>query len=83
MHQVKSTSNAAVIVHGPAGCGKSRHAAALARHYGKTVIIDDWQPHAGASVPADALVLTNASPPPQNAITFSVAMRAAGLAIRR
>jgi cytidylate kinase len=83
MHQVKSTSNDAVIVHGPAGCGKSRHAAALARHYGKTVIIDDWQPRAGASVPANALALTNASPPPDNAIEFSTAMRAAGVATRR
>lgn len=82
MHKTESRSNEYVIVHGPEGCGKSRHAAALARHYGKTVILDDWQPRAGVSVPAHALALTNVSPPPKNAIEFSKAMREAGLAIR-
>lgn len=65
-----------VVIYGPQGCGKSRHAEALAKHYGKARII-----HEGRMVdryPADALVLTNDSGVP-GAIAFDDAMRAAGL----
>lgn len=82
MKKIQSTNCAGVVIYGPEGCGKSRNAAALARHYGKSVIVDDWQPHAGNRVPANALVLTNASPAPHGAIEFSAAMRAAGLTTR-
>jgi hypothetical protein len=82
MNKIESTNSASVVIYGPAGCGKSRNAAALARHYGKSEIVDDWQPHAGRPVPANALVLTNASPAPRGAIEFASAMRAAGLATR-
>ena len=67
-----------LIIHGPQGCGMSRHAAALAKHYGRTIILDDWTP--GTPVPADALVLTNESNV-EGAIEFKDAMRAAGLTL--
>lgn len=31
----------ALIIHGPQGTGKTRHAAAIAKHYGKTEVLDD------------------------------------------
>ncbi len=47
-----------IIVYGPQGCGKSRHAAKIAAHFGLTQIVDDWDGRSG--VPANgALVLTN------------------------
>lgn len=68
---------APVFIHGPQGCGKSKHAAALAKHYGKTTIIDDW--HVGTPIPAHALALTSMSNI-EGAIEFDAAMQAAGLA---
>lgn len=47
----------AVIIYGPRGCGKTRNAAALAKHYGKTTIIDDWT--FSDLLPANAICLTN------------------------
>ena len=47
----------AVIIYGPQGCGKTCRAIELATFYGKTRIIDDWQP--GMPLPSDALVLTS------------------------
>lgn len=35
--------NKSQIVFGPAGCGKSTRAKAIARHYGLTAIVDDWR----------------------------------------
>jgi uridine kinase len=70
-------TNAAVIIHGPQGCGKTRHSATLARHYGKVFILnhdDVIQPDA---YPMDAIVFTNTELP--GAIAFDTAMRAAGL----
>lgn len=34
----------AVIVHGPMAIGKTTHAAALAAHFGVTIVVDDWDP---------------------------------------
>lgn len=34
--------NNAVVIHGPQGCGKTRHAAALAAHFGDARVVDDW-----------------------------------------
>lgn len=65
-----------VIITGAQGCSKAEHAAALAKHYGKTRVVDEWK-H-GDPVPADALVLTNDTRL-INAIRFKNAMSAAGL----
>jgi Holliday junction resolvasome RuvABC ATP-dependent DNA helicase subunit len=67
--------NTGIVIYGPQGCGKTTHAAALARHYGKTRIVDDWTP--GGPVPDDTLVLTNV--PHGRAISFLDAARAAGI----
>lgn len=50
------------IVHGPAGCGKSTNAEAIAKALGLSHIHDNWA--AGAPVPLlDTLVLTDADNP--------------------
>jgi Holliday junction resolvasome RuvABC ATP-dependent DNA helicase subunit len=64
-----------VVIYGPQGCGKTTHAAALARHYGKDRIVDDWVP--GRPAPADTLALTNACH--IGAIHFLDAATAAGI----
>lgn len=46
----------AVIVHGPQGCGKTRHAVALAAHFGLGNIWDEWLP--GDQIEADTLHLS-------------------------
>lgn len=71
----------AIIIYGPQGCGKTRNASALAKHYGKSIVYDyDEAPSARRiqSLPSEALVLTNVEV--RGAIPFSAAMRAAGLA---
>lgn len=64
-----------VVIYGPAGCGKTTHAVALAASFGKTRIVDDWQP--GGPLPADTLALT--SEPCKGAINFNDALRDAGV----
>jgi hypothetical protein len=64
-----------IVIYGPQGCGKSTHASALANHYGKTRVVDDWEP--GGPVPADTLALTDASC--AGAIHFLEAANAAGI----
>ncbi|MDH0133505.1 AAA family ATPase [Pseudomonas asiatica] len=50
------------LVHGPAGCGKTTNAQAIARALGLSQILDNWD--AGDPVPLlDTLVLTNADNP--------------------
>jgi anion-transporting ArsA/GET3 family ATPase len=56
----------AVIIYGPSGCGKSTFSCALARHFGKTRIVDDWTP--GSRLGDDTLALTNI--PHQGAVPF-------------
>lgn len=52
-----------VIVYGPQGSGKSRHAEKLRQHFGMDRIIDDW--NGSDPFPRDgALLLTN-NPHPQ------------------
>lgn len=46
-----------IIVYGPPGCGKTTNKDKLARHFNKTLIIDDWIP--GDNIPDNALILTN------------------------
>jgi hypothetical protein len=33
-----------VLVHGPAGCGKTRNAEAIRQHFGCEGVIDEWDP---------------------------------------
>lgn len=47
-----------VVIHGPQGCGKTTHADALARHFGCTEIVYDWDGF--RPLPAGALALTSA-----------------------
>lgn len=66
------------IVHGPAGCGKSTHAPAIAKALGLSQIHDNWA--AGAPVPMlDTLVLTDADNPAWyfngRVLTFDQAMQ--------
>lgn len=50
------------LIHGPAGCGKTTNAQAIAKALGLSQILDNW--NAGAPVPLlDTLVLTNADNP--------------------
>jgi Holliday junction resolvasome RuvABC ATP-dependent DNA helicase subunit len=72
-HDAKSCFG--IIVYGPPGCGKTTHAAALAQHYRKDRIVDDWTP--GRKVPADTIALTDV--PHGDAINFLDAARAAGI----
>lgn len=66
------------LVHGPAGCGKTTNAPAIAKALGLSQILDNW--YAGAPVPLlDTLVLTNAANPAWyvkgRAMTFDQAMQ--------
>jgi hypothetical protein len=64
-----------IVVYGPARAGKTQHAAALARHYGKTRIVDDWTP--GGPLRADTLALT--SVPVRGAVYLLDAIDDAGI----
>jgi tRNA A37 N6-isopentenylltransferase MiaA len=61
----KKVGGNTVIVSGPQGCGKTRHAAMLAKLYGCQSIVDDWYP--GMRTVSGALHLTHeplSVPPP-------------------
>lgn len=45
-----------IIIHGPQGCGKTRHAQAMAALFRCSQIVEDWDGR--TPVPAGALVLT-------------------------
>lgn len=78
--------NTIIVIHGPQGCGKTRHAAALAAHFGAARIVDDWNGR-DALQPGD-LALTNcergfkvsAVPGERRFVPFSRAVAEAGLA---
>ena len=42
---MQSNDTTPVVIYGPAGCGKTRYAQALARHYRKPIIMDDVSKH--------------------------------------
>jgi hypothetical protein len=49
-----------IIVHGPQGCGKTRNAVTIARHFGLARILDDQDPSAlPPGVSTDTLLLTS------------------------
>jgi len=59
-----SPQTQAVIIYGPNGCGKTTNAVALARYFGKTVIIDNERYRAyDGQFPPQAIVLTAARLP--------------------
>lgn len=51
----------AIIVTGPPGSGKTRHAEALAAHFDKLCIVDEWEPNQPQALPANTLALTQHS----------------------
>lgn len=72
----------AVVIHGPQGCGKTRNADALAKHFGCSKIIDDARTVDEAV--AGTLYLCNSSSAitgsgPALVIPFDAAMRQAGI----
>jgi DNA polymerase III delta prime subunit len=79
----------AIIIHGPSGSGKTTHAKALAEHYGKAFIVDDFVPHSSIwkraiDMPADALFITSYpvdldGPGKASFVHIADACRAAGL----
>lgn len=72
-HQTRPQTG--VVIYGPQGCGKTTHALALAAYFGKTRIVDDWEP--GYRVQDDTLALT--SIPHRGAIQFVDAISCAGI----
>lgn len=56
-----------VIVCGQQGCGKTKYAEVMMKHFGLTSCVDDWSP--GEEIPENALVLTNV--PCEGAVVFS------------
>lgn len=52
--------NAAVIVYAEQGAGKTKHIDALLKHFGKTLLVEEWD--GLTSLPDDALCLTNIRP---------------------
>ncbi|MCC6071437.1 AAA family ATPase [Massilia sp. GCM10020059] len=72
---MQDRSTPGIIVYGPSGCGKTTHAVALAAHFGKSRIVDDWAP--GGRVGDDTLALTNF--PHADSISFVDAASDAGI----
>ena len=72
-----------VIVHGPAGCGKTYHAADLARALGCGAVVDDWGYVGAGMIFSGALHLTHDRPAPGSVpddvliMPFSAALAAA------
>lgn len=79
-----SNTNKPVVIYGPTGCGKTRYAQVLAKHYGKEIIIDDWNGHSKKASTLDALYLTNedlSGTSSDHVISFHEAAMAAGIKI--
>ncbi|HSV44205.1 MAG TPA: hypothetical protein VLJ58_00320 [Ramlibacter sp.] len=80
------TNGLSVVVYGPQGCGKTRHAEALAKYFGLAHWCD-WDGARDQRLARGHLILTNLDPrelghalPPQTrAFSFPNAMRMAGL----
>ncbi|ARQ46105.1 hypothetical protein [Oxalobacter formigenes] len=81
---MQSNDTTPVVIYGPAGCGKTRYAQALARHYRKPIIMDDVSKHDKGAFGLNALYLTNedlSDSDIPHAIPFHVAARAAGIKV--
>ena len=82
MNTSLSIKSAPLFIYGPQGCGKTRNASALAAHFGKSNIVDDFQDHPDTVTLTERdLVLTNCQSELThvNQITFHDAMAQAGL----
>jgi len=77
MQTTQSLARQGVVITGPQGSGKTRHAEALRAHFGLAHILDDESWHAGDPVPDDTLVLTN------EAADEGIAIEAALAALRQ
>ena len=73
-----------LIVYGPRGCGKTKNAEALAKHFGCSRILDDW--NGRDRFEGGTLALTNLDPRDVrfsdfcSSLSFASAMKAVGLA---
>lgn len=61
LYRHKERTMNVTVIHGPEGCGKSRRAKALQRHFASSTVIDGWDGR--SPLPAGALALTNVPPP--------------------
>ena len=70
-----------LIVYGPAGCGKTRNARRLAKHFGLKRVVDEWDRRRDGVV-KNALMLTIEAPPASvvcRVLSFDEAMAQASL----
>jgi RecA/RadA recombinase len=68
MKVIETPITTAVIIYGPKGSGKTTHAAALAAHYGKSRIVDDFKPSSAGyrrviDMPSDTLFILSGEGP--------------------
>lgn len=64
-----------LVIYGPAGCGKTRNAEALAAHFGAATIVDSWD--GTTPLRGSALALSNATGPESlaySSMSFEAAM---------
>ena len=62
----------AVIIYGPQGCGKTTQAQVLAKHYGLTNILDEWDPSQGLTFNTLALTVQKPTSEQLGQIPFQV-----------
>lgn len=56
-----SATQKSIVVFGAKGTGKTTNSLAIARHFGLTKVLDEWQPN-DAFPETDTLILTNYDP---------------------
>lgn len=70
------SAHKSIVVHGPQGCGKTRHGERMAKHFGLDLVIEA-DDHQGPVPIVGALVLTCQTPPRsvRKQLTFVQAMK--------
>lgn len=69
----------ALLIYGPPGSGKSTHAEALRRHFGRDRVIDEFEPSPG-DIPAGNILLLGLRPMAGvDCLPIDAALAAAGL----